>query len=158
MTNFKSNLILAFIALAFLVSCSNSTSPDNSSSANNSSSDTVSSSSSSNSNTNSTYKTPERTRSVTMKDPYEMMHVAFEGSPEISKIKPMLEAVIEKYDLPKTDEFRLKVSSMLVSLRKASETGVTELEILKHIYQHGSNNISLPDQAGLSATLLETSK
>lgn len=87
-----------------------------------------------------------------------MMQVAFEGSPEISKIKPMLEAVLEKYDLPKTDEYRLKVGSMLVSLRKASAVGVTEMEILKHIYQNGSNKISLPDQAGLSATLLETSK
>jgi hypothetical protein len=86
------------------------------------------------------------------------MQVAFKGSPEISKIKPMLEAVIENYDLPKTDEYRLKVGSMLVALRKASAVGVTEMEILKHIYQNGSNKISLPDQAGISATLLETSK
>jgi len=59
-----------------------------------------------------------------------MMQVAFKGSPEISKIKPMLEAVIEKYDLPKTDEYRLKVGSILVSLRKASAVGVTEMKFL----------------------------
>jgi len=40
----------------------------------------------------------------------------------------MLEAVIENYDLPKTDEYRLKVGSMLVSLRKASAVGLTEME------------------------------
>lgn len=148
MTNIKSNLTAIIIASVLLTSCSNSSSTDYSSSPSNETSNS----------TTPSYTTPERTSSSNEKDPYEMMQVAFEGSPEISKIKPMLEAVLEKYDLPKTDEYRLKVSSMLVSLRKASAVGVTEMEILKHIYQNGSNKISLPDQAGLSATLLETSK
>jgi PBP1b-binding outer membrane lipoprotein LpoB len=148
MTNIKSNLTAIIIASVFLTSCSNSSSTDYSSSPSNETSNS----------TTPSYTTPERTSSSNEKDPYEMMQVAFEGSPEISKIKPMLEAVLEKYDLPKTDEYRLKVGSMLVSLRKASAVGVTEMEILKHIYQNGSNKISLPDQAGLSATLLETSK
>lgn len=148
MTNIKSNLTAIIIASVLLTSCSNSSSTDYSSSPSNEASNSTAPS----------YTTPERTSSSNEKDPYEMMQVAFEGSPEISKIKPMLEAVLEKYDLPKTDEYRLKVGSMLVSLRKASAVGVTEMEILKHIYQNGSNKISLPDQAGLSATLLETSK
>lgn len=148
MTNIKSNLTAIIIASVLLTSCSNSSSTDYSSSPSNETSNS----------TTPSYSTPERTSSSNEKDPYEMMQVAFEGSPEISKIKPMLEAVLEKYDLPKTDEYRLKVGSMLVSLRKASAVGVTEMEILKHIYQNGSNKISLPDQAGLSATLLETSK
>lgn len=148
MTNIKSNLTAIIIASVLLTSCSNSSSTDYSSSPSNESSNS----------TTPSYTTPERTSSSNEKDPYEMMQVAFEGSPEFSKIKPMLEAVLEKYDLPKTDEYRLKVGSMLVSLRKASAVGVTEMEILKHIYQNGSNKISLPDQAGLSATLLETSK
>lgn len=148
MTNIKSNLTAIIIASVLLTSCSNSSSTDYSSSPSNETSNS----------TTPSYSTPEWTSSSNEKDPYEMMQVAFEGSPEISKIKPMLEAVLEKYDLPKTDEYRLKVGSMLVSLRKASAVGVTEMEILKHIYQNGSNKISLPDQAGLSATLLETSK
>jgi len=148
MITIKSNLTAIIIASVFLTSCSNSSSTDYSSSPSNETSNS----------TTPSYTTPERTSSSNEKDPYEMMQVAFEGSPEISKIKPMLEAVLEKYDLPKTDEYRLKVGSMLVSLRKASAVGVTEMEILKHIYQNGSNKISLPDQAGLSATLLETSK
>lgn len=148
MTNIKSNLTAIIIASVLLTSCANSSSTDYSSSPLNETSNS----------TTPSYSIPERTSSSNEKDPYEMMQVAFEGSPEISKIKPMLEAVLEKYDLPKTDEYRLKVGSMLVSLRKASAVGVTEMEILKHIYQNGSNKISLPDQAGLSATLLETSK
>lgn len=148
MTNIKSNLTAIIIASVVLTSCSNSSSTDYSSSPSNETSNS----------TTPSYTTTERTSSSNEKDPYEMMQVAFEGSPEISKIKPMLEAILEKYDLPKTDEYRLKVGSMLVSLRKASAVGVTEMEILKHIYQNGSNKISLPDQAGLSATLLETSK
>lgn len=158
MTNIKSKLVSAFILLSFLISCSNNSTTDNTSrmvNPNISSSDTVSNSTD---RINSTYKTPERASSTTEKDPYEIMHVAFEGSPEISNIKPMLEAVLVTYGLPKTDEYRLKVGSMLVTLRKASSVGVTEMDILKNIYQHGSNKISLPDQAGISATLLERSK
>jgi PBP1b-binding outer membrane lipoprotein LpoB len=148
MTNIKSNLTALIFASVVLTSCSKNPSTNYSNSPSN---DT-------NSSTTPSYTTPEWTSSSNEKDPYEMMQVAFEGSPEISKIKPMLEAILEKYDLPKTDEYRLKVGSMLVSLRKASTVGVTEMEILKHIYQNGSNKISLPDQAGLSATLLEKSK
>jgi len=100
------------------------------------------------------YTTP----SVSEHDPYEMMHVAFEGEPEIDKIKPLIETILERYKMPINDEFRLKVGSMLIDLRKNSKVGVTEMDILKHIYQNYTPNISLPDQAGLSSTLLENSK
>lgn len=89
-------------------------------------------------------------------DPYEMMHSVFVGNPEISEIRPLVEGVLKKYSLPATDEYRLKVGSMLVTLRKHNEGKITEMELLKHIFQHGSNRISLPDQAGLSATILLT--
>jgi hypothetical protein len=137
MTNIKFISIAVLIMLALLTSCSS----------NSSSSSSTSSSSS-----------DDSTSIVAEKDPYEIMHIAFEGSPEVDKIKPLIEAVMNNYQLPLTNENKLKVGSMLVSLRKASAVGVTEMEILKHIYQHGSNKISLPDQAGISATLLETSK
>lgn len=84
-------------------------------------------------------------------DPYEMMHSVFIGNPEI---KPLVEGVLKKYTLPATDEYRLKVGSMLLSLRKYNEGKITEMELLKHIYQYGSNRISLPDQAGLSVIIL----
>jgi hypothetical protein len=92
------------------------------------------------------------------KDAYEIMHVAFVGSPDIESIRPMLESVMETYGFIKTDDNRLKIGNMLVTLRQSSAVGVTEMDILKHIYQYGSNAITLPEQAGLSATLLETSK
>lgn len=134
MINFKLKSIAILVAIAILTFCSNNTSSDNSTSSSSSST------------------------SVAEKDPYELMHLAFVGSPEVSEIKPMLDAVMDKYNFPKTNDNRLKVGNMLVALRKASPVGVTEMEILKHIYQEGSNQISLPDQAGISATLLETSK
>lgn len=95
---------------------------------------------------------------VSEKDPYEMMHIAFEGSPEISTIKPMIESIMDRYNMSKTNDNILKVGNMLVSLRQSSAVGVTEMELLKHIYQHGSDQITLGEQAGISATLLEISK
>lgn len=91
-------------------------------------------------------------------DPYEVMHVVFLGNPEIREIKPLLEGVLENYGLPATNELRLKVGSMLLSLRKHNKDKVTEMELLKHIYAFGSNKISLPDQAGLSMTILLKSR
>ncbi len=90
-------------------------------------------------------------------DPYEMMHEVFLGSPSISQIKPLVEGILDKYDLPKNDEFRLKIGSMVLGLRKASLKGISEIQILKHIFNYGSTKISLPDQAGLSAVILEKS-
>lgn len=92
------------------------------------------------------------------KDPYEIMEVAFEDSPEAAKIRPLLESVMNSYNLPITDENRLKVASMLVSLRKESVLGITEMEILKHIYQYGIKSISLPEQAAISVVYLEKNK
>ncbi len=159
MTNFKLNLTATIVIVAFLTSCSSNSSQNTSTS--NSTLDTSTSSSSTYSSESkpSTYSSSDNlSSSVSEKDPYEIMHVAFEGSPEIEKIKPMLESVMETYSFDKTDDNRLKIGNMLVTLRQSSAVGVTEMEILKHIYQHGSDKITLPEQAGISATLLETSK
>lgn len=92
------------------------------------------------------------------KAPYEIMSVAFEGSPRESEIKPMLEAVMDKYNFTVTDENCLKVGNMLVELRKMSAVGVTEMDILKHMYQNGSDDVTIDQQAAVSATILETTK
>lgn len=137
MKNFKIHTTIALVVLAFFTSCTCSSPSDKS----------VSERSSSNSSSNPSEK-----------DPYEIMHIAFEGSPEIDEIKSLLEVVMDNFSFPKTDENRLKLANGLVVLRKASTVGVTEMDILKHIYQHGTNKISLAEQLGLSATILETSK
>lgn len=132
MTKFKLNFVATIILVAILTSCSSDSSTYKSSG-------------------NSSVSVPE-------KDPYEIMTVTFKGFPEIENIKPMLESVMETYNFAKTDDNRLKIANVLISLRKESAVGVTEMEILKHIYQHGSNKLTFPEQAGISATLLEIKK
>jgi Skp family chaperone for outer membrane proteins len=89
---------------------------------------------------------------------YEMMETAFEDFPSESKIKPMMEDVMKTYNMQVTEENLQKVASMLIGLRKESKVGVTEMEILKHIYQNGSTTNSLPDQAAVSFLYLESTK
>lgn len=89
---------------------------------------------------------------------YEMMETAFEGYPSKSEIQPMIEAVMKRYDMTVTDESLQRVGNMLVVLRKESKVGVTEMEILKHIYQNGSTTNTLPDQAAISFLYLESTK
>lgn len=89
---------------------------------------------------------------------YEMMSTVFVGKPKISKIKPLMEAVMKKYKLPNTELNRKKVASMLVALREKSAVGVTEMEILKRMYQKGDPNIKITKQAAISFTILEHTK
>lgn len=141
MTTFKFNSIAILVLLAFLNSCSSNSSSNSS---------TIGSSSYSSSTSSSSISAE--------KDPYEIMNVAFVGNPKISEIKPLMESVMDNYNLPQTNENKLKVGSMLVALRKSNTVGVTEMDILKHIYLYGSNKLTLPEQAGISSTLLITSK
>lgn len=115
-------------------------------------------SSSSTSPSTSTTTPSSSTSKIADKDPYEVIHIAFEGFPDKEEVQPMLEAVMRRYDMPVTNDNILKVGNMLVVLRKESKVGVTEMEILKHIYQKGSSSITLPEQAGISSVLLEQSK
>lgn len=89
-------------------------------------------------------------------DPYEMMSSVFIGNPSIAEIRPIVEGILKKYNLPLTDEYRLKVGSMALSLRKQDNGRVPEMQLLRHILTYGSDKISLPDQAGYSyVTLLK---
>ncbi len=91
-------------------------------------------------------------------DAYTMMETAFEGSPRKSEIQPMMQKVMEMYGYQETEDNLQKFGSVLVTLRKESILGVTEMDILKHIYQFGNPNITFPEQAAISALYLEKHK
>lgn len=90
-------------------------------------------------------------------DPYDIILTTFEGGPIKSEVQPMLESVMATYKYEITRENIIKVANMLLELRQASKVGVTEMDILKHIYQKGSVN-DLSVQAAISATFLEKTK
>lgn len=92
------------------------------------------------------------------KTAYEIMSVAFEGFPREKEIKPMMDEVLMRYGQPINDQSRIKFGDMLVLFRKNSLVGMTEMEILKHMYQRGSSSRTLQDQAIFSAGLIETTK
>lgn len=81
--------------------------------------------------------------------------MVFTGRPDKEDIEPQLEAVMNLYNIPITDDNLLKIANMLYVLKKESKVGVTELQILKNIYQTGYTGNTLEYQAALSATLLE---
>ncbi|WGQ09108.1 hypothetical protein QG516_21590 [Pedobacter gandavensis] len=86
---------------------------------------------------------------------YEMLHVVFAGKPEIESIKRLLKVVMEKYGLEENFENINRTGSALLALREDSAIGVTEMEILKHMYQHGDPTVKFPTQAGISSLYLE---
>lgn len=91
-------------------------------------------------------------------DAYEKIHLAFEGMPEVERVKPLLDAVMKRYNITINNSNVLKCANVLMVMKKASKVGVTEMEVLKHIYQKGTSTIDYPTQAAMSATYLEQSK
>jgi hypothetical protein len=89
---------------------------------------------------------------------FEMLQVVFKGNPRIEFVERLLSAVMEKYHLEINYENINRCGSAVLSLREASAVGVTEMEILKHMYQQGDKNQSFPNQAGVSAAILEVYK
>jgi hypothetical protein len=91
-------------------------------------------------------------------DPYQIIDSVFEGYPGKSQVQPMLEAVMKRYNFPVTNDNILKAGNLLCDLKRASKVGVTEMEIVKHMYQQGSAEGYMFEQAGISAATLETTR
>ncbi len=90
-------------------------------------------------------------------DEYEIIRVTFTGYPDKEEVQPMLEEVMRRYDFSINRDNILKVSNMLSVLKGKSLVGVSEMQILKHIYQKAIFD-DLATQAAYSATILEQSK
>jgi hypothetical protein len=91
-------------------------------------------------------------------DAYEKIHVAFEGMPNIEDVKPLLEEVMSRYNLPVTNQQVLKCANVLVVFHNESKVGVTEMDILKHMYQRGTKGLDFATQATISFSWLERHK
>jgi len=86
---------------------------------------------------------------------YEMLHVVFEGRPEKETVQRLMSAVMAKYGIEENYENLNRCGSALLSMKQSSAIGITEMQILKHMYQHGDAGQSFPNQAAISAVLLE---
>ncbi|WP_299444089.1 hypothetical protein [uncultured Aquimarina sp.] len=89
------------------------------------------------------------------KNAYEKMEVAFIGNPPKKKIKPILEKVMIFHGIEINETNLHRVGSTLIVLRKSSDKGISEMDILKHMNKNGARQISFPDQAAISLVLLE---
>lgn len=89
---------------------------------------------------------------------YDMLHVVFEGKPEPEAIKKLMSAVMAKYNIEENYENLNRCGSALLSMKNSSAISITEMEILKDMYQNGDASQSFPSQAAISATILEQTK
>lgn len=92
------------------------------------------------------------------KDAYELMEVAFEGYPSKSDVQPMLEDVMKRYDMEVNNENLTKAANVLVTMKNDSKVGVTEMEILKRVYQKGNNYEDYVTNVARAAVFLEITK
>jgi homoaconitase/3-isopropylmalate dehydratase large subunit len=88
---------------------------------------------------------------------YDMLHVVFEGNPEKEVIRKLMSAVMAKYNIEENYENLNRCGSALLGLKQSSAIAITEMQILKHMYQHGDSGYNFPTQAAISAVFLEQS-
>lgn len=143
----KQLLTLLIISTSILYSCGNNELNGNSSK------NITETSGTGSSNTSSIINTAKSSEEA-----YEMLHVVFYGKPELETIKKLMGAVMAKYNIEENYENLNRCGSALLSMRNSSAVGVTEMEILKHMYQHGDVSQKFPNQVAISATILEQIK
>lgn len=97
-------------------------------------------------------------RSSATASAYEIMEVVFEGVNDREEIKPLLEKVMSYHDMDISEENLMKCADILVALRKSSVVGVTEMDVLKNMYQHGTKGLDFGSQAAVSFSVLEMNK
>ncbi len=97
----------------------------------------------------------KKPNTISQKSAYQKMKLAFIGRPSESEIKPILEKVMKFHGTEINENNREKAASALITLRKSSKNGVSEMDILKHMNLNGAKELSFPDQAAISFTLLE---
>ena len=102
-------------------------------------------------------KSKKAKNSPSKKEAYAMLESVFIGTVSQQEIKEKMDAVMTFYKLPLTGDNYLRAGNTLASLRKASNKGVTEMDIVTHmiIADTGWQGVSFDDQAGISAKLLE---
>lgn len=86
-------------------------------------------------------------------DAYGKISVVF--GVDVDKVKPMLDELMTIHHIVLTNEHVLQCGNVLVAMKNDSKIGVTEMNILKHMYQNGSADVNFVTQAAISATILE---
>ncbi|MBL4656073.1 MAG: hypothetical protein JKY33_09655 [Bacteroidia bacterium] len=87
--------------------------------------------------------------SPSKKEAIEMLESVFIGSVSKQDIKDLMGAALTMYKLPLTGENYLKVGNSLTALRKASNKGVSEIDIVTHMIlaDTGWEGVSFEEQA-----------
>jgi len=97
-------------------------------------------------------------KSGSLEDGYEILHLIFQDQPDIESIKKLADPVLTQHGLDISYKNLETLGSALLGLRQRSAVGVTEMEILKHMYQNGSHDNDFLKQVAISAFYLEQNK
>jgi uncharacterized phage-associated protein len=90
--------------------------------------------------------------------PYEQFHVVFSGNPSVEEIQNLMDAIIDQYGMENTDKLKHQIASALLSMRNESAIGVTEMDIMKYMYQNPKLDKPLPNAIAEASFILEKTK
>ena len=88
---------------------------------------------------------------------YDTIASAFKGNPKAENVKQLIDTVLKQCNMEVTRDNVTHFAKKLVEKRKANKGGMTEMNILKEMYQHGTS-ADLATRLGTAATKLEQTK
>ena len=89
---------------------------------------------------------------------YEQFQTVFKGNPRAEEIQKLMDAIIEQYGMENTDKLKNQIASALLGMSNDSAVGVTEMDIMKYMYQNPQLAKPLPTAIAEAAFILEKIK
>ena len=88
---------------------------------------------------------------------YDTIANAFKGNPKAENVKELMDTVLKQCNMDITRDNVTHFANELVTKRKATKVGISEMDILKEMYQHGTS-ADLDTRLGTAAAKLEQRK
>ncbi len=88
---------------------------------------------------------------------YDTIAAAFKGRPDARNVKQLMDTVLRQCNMEVSHKNVMRFANDLEAKRKNSKVGVTEMDILKEMYQHGTTT-DLAQRLATATTVLEKVK
>jgi len=103
--------------------------------------------------TNRSYTSAEQ---MLNEDPHQVLSNVFKGNPAKEEIIPVIERILEIYNLPNTPDQIGKIGNMALVMRKKSIMGFTEMQLLRCMARLGDTKIAnVSEQAAICSMSLD---
>jgi hypothetical protein len=89
---------------------------------------------------------------------YEQFHTIFKEEPSAEDIGKLMDAILDQYHMEHTEKNKQRLGSVFYDLRTKSAIGITEMQLMKYVYQNYNPKEDFVLCASKAAVVLEYTK